>query len=55
MQQQMMQQQMMMGGEPLPEEQSQPTTRGMQDGIDNRGAGDEPTQQVYATSKEFYQ
>ena len=55
MQQQMMQQQMMMGGEPLPEEQGQPTTRGMQDGVDNRGAADEPTQQVYAASKEFYQ
>lgn len=55
MQQQMMQQQMMMGGEPLPEETDPNVTRGMQDGIDNRGAGDEPTQQVYAASKEFYQ
>lgn len=55
MQQQMMQQQMMMGGEPLPEETDPNVTRGMQDGVDNRGAGDEPTQQVYATSKEFYQ
>ena len=55
MQQQMMQQQMMMGGEPLPEETDPNVTRGMQDGVDNRGAADEPTQQVYATSKEFYQ
>ena len=56
---QMMQQQMMamqMGGAPLPEEpNAQPTTPGMADGTDDRGAGDAPTQQVYAASKEFYQ
>jgi hypothetical protein len=55
MQQQMMQQQMMMGGEPLPEEADPNVTRGMRDGTDDRGAGDDATQQVYATSKEFYQ
>lgn len=53
MQQQMMQAQMM--GTPLPEESDPNVTRGMQDGVDNRGAGDQPTQQVYAASKEFYQ
>lgn len=53
MQQQMMAQQMM--GAPLPEEADPNVTRGMQDGVDNRGAGDQPTQQVYAASKEFYQ
>ena len=53
MQQQMMAQQMM--GAPLPEDTDPNVTRGMQDGVDNRGAGDQPTQQVYAASKEFYQ
>ena len=57
---QMMQQQMAMmqmgGGAPLPEDPTaQPTTPGMADGTDDRGAGDAPTQQVYAASKEFYQ
>jgi hypothetical protein len=55
MQQQMMAQQAMMGGAPLPEESSGGSTPGMADGIDNRGAGDQPTQQVYAASKEYYQ
>jgi hypothetical protein len=57
-QMQVMQQQMMaaqaMGGAPLPEESSGGSTPGMADGIDNRGAGDQPTQQVYAASKEYY-
>jgi hypothetical protein len=45
-----------MGGAPLPDDpNAQPTTPGMADGVDNRGAGDQPTQQVYAASKEFYQ
>lgn len=55
MQQQMQQMQMMqMGGLPLEEEQA-PATPGMRDGVDNRGAGDEATQQVFAQSKELYQ
>lgn len=55
---QMMQQQMMtmqMGGVPPTDPTAPATTPGMADGVDNRGAGDAPTQQVYAASKEFYQ
>ena len=55
---QMMQQQMMtmqMGGTPPTDPTAPATTPGMADGVDNRGAGDAPTQQVYAASKEFYQ
>jgi hypothetical protein len=56
MQQQMAMTQMGGGGTPLPEDPTAPApTPGMADGTDDRGAGDAPTQQVYAASKEFYQ
>lgn len=52
-QQQMMLQQMQMG---MPTEESQPgVTRGMRDGVDNRGSANPELQNVYAQSKEFYQ